>query len=188
MVLLIDEYDKPIIDFLGTDELDKARQNQQVLKSFYSVVKNSDAYLRFFMITGVSKFTKVGVSDLNNLYDISLSPKFATLAGLTEAEVVQHFSDRIRKLASDTSDQDFLQRIRNRYNGYAFAPNAVRVYNPFGLLVFIVIRGCQGKPLPRRHPRHLHLPQAVRTVGGQQPAWSPGCRRSGAPHRLPLRV
>ena len=90
VVLLIDEYDKPIIDFLGTDELDKGRQNQQVLKSFYSVVKNSDAYLRFFMITGVSKFTKVGVSDLNNLCDISLSPKFATLAGLTKAEVVHH--------------------------------------------------------------------------------------------------
>ena len=128
-----------IADFLGADKLNKARENQRVLKSFYSVVKSSDAYLRFFMITGVSKFTKVGVfSDLNNLYDISLSPKFATLAGLTEAEVVQHFSDRISKLAGDTSSaEDFLQRIRDRYNGYAFAPNAVRVYNPFGLLAFM---------------------------------------------------
>ncbi len=138
VVLLIDEYDKPIIDFLGTDKLDKARENQHVLKSFYSVVKNSDAYLRFFMITGVSKFSKVGVfSDLNNLYDISLSREFAALAGITEVEVLHHFGDRIAELSGETTTQNFLQLIRDYYNGYAFAPNAVRVYNPFGLLSFM---------------------------------------------------
>ncbi|MDW8205600.1 MAG: AAA family ATPase, partial [Cytophagales bacterium] len=87
VVILIDEYDKPIIDFLGEDELPIALQNRDILKSFYSVIKDLDPYIRFFFLTGVSRFSKVSIfSDLNNLNDISLTGLYATLLGYTQAE------------------------------------------------------------------------------------------------------
>lgn len=128
VVVLIDEYDKPLIDYLGGDEIEQAREHQRQLKSFYSVIKSSDAYLRFFMITGVSKFSKVGVfSDLNNLYDVSTTNNFATLTGITEAEIDRYLADRI------PVDRD---KLRLWYNGYTFAQRGERVYNPFSLLSF----------------------------------------------------
>ncbi len=76
MVILIDEYDKPIIDYI--DDIPKAEENRKILKSFYSVIKDSDNYIRFFFITGVSKFSQVSIfSDLNNLNDITLDKNFA---------------------------------------------------------------------------------------------------------------
>ena len=136
LVLLIDEYDKPLIDYIDEPEL--AEKHRSILKNFFSVLKDSDAYLHFFLITGVSKFSKVSVfSDLNHLLDITLVERFATLTGLTQAEVDSNFENEIHELAKkfETSFEEMRQRIKDWYNGYSFG--AEKVYNPFSLLSFL---------------------------------------------------
>ncbi|MFK7981639.1 MAG: AAA family ATPase, partial [Saprospiraceae bacterium] len=97
VVLLIDEYDKPIIDYL--DDLPQAKENQKVLKSFYSVIKDAGTYIQFLMITGVSKFSKVSIfSELNNLTDLTIHPKFTTLVGYTQAELEHYFEEGFQEL------------------------------------------------------------------------------------------
>lgn len=91
VALLIDEYDKPIIDYL--DDLPQARENRETLKNFYSIIKEADPFLRFAFITGVSKFSKVSIfSDLNNLEDITISQQFNALTGYTQKELEQSFN------------------------------------------------------------------------------------------------
>ena len=127
VVLLIDEYDKPIIDYLG--DLPRARENQELLKSFYSVLKDSDPYLELVFITGVSAFSKVSIfSDLNNLRNISLSPDANELVGISEAELEAYFG-------SDLAQFD-RQQLRRWYNGYSWT-GGVTLYNPFSLLNFL---------------------------------------------------
>ncbi|MEM7129262.1 MAG: AAA family ATPase [Chloroflexota bacterium] len=100
VVLLIDEYDKPIIDYL--DKVEQAITHRNILKTFYSVIKDSDPYIEFLLITGVSKFSKVSIfSDLNNLDDITLYRQFADLTGYTQAELEQYFEPYI-PLAKET--------------------------------------------------------------------------------------
>jgi hypothetical protein len=133
VVILIDEYDKPVIDFL--DELPKAKENRDIFKSFYSVLKDADEYIQFLMITGVSKFTQVSIfSDLNNLRDLTLSPPFATLTGITQGELETNFAEEIRELQQ--KDAAILQEIRNWYNGYSW-DGENKVYNPFSVLNFM---------------------------------------------------
>ena len=142
VVLLIDEYDKPLIDFLAQDERHKAVEHQKELKSFYSIIKSNGTHIRFLLITGVSKFSKVGVfSDLNNLRDISLSPPFAALTGITQAELDLHFSDDIREIAEERSEAPAVTRetIREWYNGYSFDGKTF-LYNPFSILSFFADR------------------------------------------------
>ncbi len=138
VVLLIDEYDKPIIDYLG-DELEQAIANQQVLKNFYSVIKDCDPYLRLVFITGVSKFSKVSIfSDLNNLYDLTIHDRTAAqMMGYTQQELERYFSDRIEKLAPkfNLSKSDLIVRIQEWYNGYSWDAETY-VYNPFSILNF----------------------------------------------------
>lgn len=99
VVILIDEYDKPLIDYL--EDQDQAHTHQQILKSFYSVIKDSDPYIEFLLLTGVSKFSKVSIfSDLNNLKDITLHQDFAALTGYTQAEVEHYFGDAMTRLAA----------------------------------------------------------------------------------------
>ncbi|OQX76201.1 MAG: AAA family ATPase, partial [Bacteroidetes bacterium 4484_276] len=94
VVILIDEYDKPIIDYL--DALDKAEENRDILKNFYSVIKDADQYIRFFFITGVSKFSKVSIfSDLNNLDDITLDDNYSEMLGWTQEELEKYFPEYI---------------------------------------------------------------------------------------------
>ncbi|MCP4104010.1 MAG: AAA family ATPase, partial [Desulfobacteraceae bacterium] len=107
VVVLIDEYDKPIIEHLGKGKsaLSVAKENRDVLKSFFGVMKGGDvsAALRFVFITGISKFARVSIfSDLNNLNDISMNRKYATLLGYTEEELVSFFSECISQLAHET--------------------------------------------------------------------------------------
>ena len=86
VAVLIDEYDKPLIDYLEKDQLPTAFEHQRILKNFYSILKSADPYLEFLLITGVSKFSKVSVfSDLNNLNDITLHPRYTTIVGYTQA-------------------------------------------------------------------------------------------------------
>lgn len=134
VVILIDEYDKPLVDYI--DQPGKAAENRDTLKNFFSVLKDADAYLRFFLITGVSKFSKVSLfSDLNNLEDITLAPVAATLTGYTQAELEHYFVDPIGQLAQvqDMEDTDLLAKVRRWYNGYRWS-GTERLYNPFSIL------------------------------------------------------
>ncbi|NJL13868.1 MAG: AAA family ATPase [Microscillaceae bacterium] len=136
VVILIDEYDKPIIDYLENPE--QAEENRDELKNLYSVIKGSDAYIKFFFMTGVSKFSKVGIfSDLNNISDITTTPAYATLLGYTQEELEFYFAERLTTLTDYfKKDKDtLLAEIRYRYNGYSWdAKNFV--YNPFSVLSF----------------------------------------------------
>ena len=127
VVLLIDEYDKPIIDNIG--DLELARQMRKQLHSFYSVIKAADEHLRFVMLTGVSKFTKVSIfSGLNNLRDISLNPQYGSICGYTEEELNKVFGEHL--LGVDR------KQLRHWYNGYNFLGDKP-VYNPYDILNFI---------------------------------------------------
>ncbi len=126
VVVLIDEYDKPILD--NIEDVDRAIEMREVLKDFYSVLKDADPYLKFVFITGVSKFSKVSLfSGLNNLYDISLNPEYATICGYTQKELESVFADRLK-------DVD-LEEVKRWYNGYSWLGEPV--YNPFDVLCFL---------------------------------------------------
>ena len=134
VVILIDEYDKPLLGHLGQES---AREIQTVLKQFYSVVKATEEQQRFVLITGVSKFSKVSVfSDLNNLTDLTMSGQAATLLGYTQEEVEANFPDYIERLAKKqgTNVEETLAELRNWYNGYKFHQDAPSVYNPVSLM------------------------------------------------------
>lgn len=141
VVVLVDEYDKPIVDYL--EELPIAHQNRQLLKSFYGILKPSDEHLEFVLLTGVSKFAKVSVfSDLNNLRDLTLNPQFSDLVGINQEELVLNFKAEISDLASERgiTEEVFLEQIKHWYNGYSWGGKA-SVYNPFSLLNFFADNG-----------------------------------------------
>ncbi len=135
VVLLIDEYDKPIINFV--DDLETAKKNRDILKNFYETIKACDEYIRFAFLTGVSKFSKVSVfSGLNNLTDITLSENFATIIGYTEKQLQFYFEDRIKLLAEklEKTEQETKDTIKNWYNGYSWNGKDF-VYNPYSILL-----------------------------------------------------
>lgn len=124
VVILIDEYDKPILDRI--EDREKARELREVLKDFYSVIKDCDAHVRFAFLTGVSKFSKVSLfSGLNNLHDITVDPRYSTICGYTDNDVDTVFASELPGL--DRSE------IRRWYNGYNWLGDSV--YNPFDLLL-----------------------------------------------------
>ena len=132
-VMLVDEYDKPLLGTLNTPEVIKFRD---ALKSFYSVIKTKESLMRFTFITGISKFSKVSIfSDLNNLIDISMSAQFATLLGYTHNEVKSFFPHWIEKLANalGVSADEAFGEIVKWYDGYRFEENAEPVINPVSL-------------------------------------------------------
>lgn len=135
VVILIDEYDKPIIDHLH--DLPTASAIRDTLKNFYTTIKAMDRYLRFVFITGISKFSKVGLfSAMNNLDDLTMDPRFATALGITEAELRHNFSVHIADFAtqSNVTQEALLQQIQNWYDGFCFLENSERLYNPFSTL------------------------------------------------------
>ncbi|WP_375561453.1 AAA family ATPase [Bernardetia sp. OM2101] len=136
VVLLIDEYDKPIIDFLDDDKIHIAKENNEIMKSFYSPIKSLDNELRFFFLTGVSKFTKVSIfSDLNHLNDITVDDNFSTLVGYTQKEVEFYFEEHINKLATKhkLDKKETLKELKEWYNGYSWTGED-KVYNPFSIM------------------------------------------------------
>ncbi len=138
VVVLIDEYDKPILDHLKN--IEEAQKQRDVLRSFYGVLKGLDAYLHFILLTGVSKFSKTSIfSGLNNLNDISMKPEAATLLGYTEDELKHYFSGYIEAAAKEheTSKQVIVQEMRHWYNGYRFSRVKSLVYNPFSVLYYL---------------------------------------------------
>ena len=134
-VVLVDEYEKPLLDTIGNPKL----QNhiKEVFKGFFSRLKKADAYIHFIFITGVSKFHKVSIfSDLNQLKDISLTKKYASVCGITEKELEHYFSHDIDNLASEQemTRKECLAKLAKTYDGYHFHPDGIGVYNPYSVL------------------------------------------------------
>ena len=135
VVILVDEYDKPLLQTINQTELQNAYRNK--LKAFYSVLKTKDAMIRFAFLTGVTKFGKVSVfSDLNNLIDISMLPQFTTICGITEEELHRNFDESVALLAhaNGMSVSDCYERLKEDFDGYHFDVGAPGMYNPFSLL------------------------------------------------------
>ena len=136
VVVLIDEYDKPILQAIGNEELQDQFRN--TLKAFYGVLKSADADLRFTMLTGVTKFGKVSVfSDLNNLEDISMNSQFHSICGISEEELHEYFDEEVAELASQNSmtKEHAYEELRANYDGYHFCEDTMGMYNPFSILL-----------------------------------------------------
>lgn len=136
VVVLVDEYDKPMLQAIGNEELQTEFRN--ALKAFYGVLKSADGDLRFAMLTGVTKFSKVSVfSDLNNLNDISMDDRYNEICGISQQELHDVFDEEIGKLAvaNEQSKEEAYKTLRQRYDGYHFCPNAQGMYNPFSVLL-----------------------------------------------------
>ena len=132
VVVLVDEYDAPILHYLAND-LETAYANRELLKGFYSVLKELDTLLELVFLTGVSKFSKTGIfSGLNNLVDLSMHPAFATMLGYTQEELESNFSEGIEAaaVALQLPRAQLLDKMREWYNGYRFHQYAEKVYNP----------------------------------------------------------
>lgn len=135
-VVLIDEYDKPLLDVMEVDDELLAR-NRETLKAFYSVFKLSDDYLRFVFLTGVTKFSQITVfSGFNQPLDISMSEAYETICGITEEELYSYFSSSIHELATHyrCSEEEMKERLKHQYDGYHFNERMTDLYNPFSLL------------------------------------------------------
>jgi len=135
VVVLIDEYDKPLLNNVNQPEL--ANQFKQLLAQFYTILKSQDANLRFIFLTGVTKFSKVSVfSGLNNLNDISMDNAYSDLLGYTENEINHYFNDRLNILKKelDIEITPLLKKIKHWYNGYRFSSKGTAVFNPYSLL------------------------------------------------------
>ena len=144
-VVLIDEYDKPILDVLDVQEY-AARNGKQVLledmhreilKGFYSVFKGTDEHLRFVLLTGVTKFSQISVfSGFNQPADIRMDNRYEALCGITEKELYTVFAEPIRELATKykVDETEMKQMLKQHYDGYHFSDNLLDIYNPFSLL------------------------------------------------------
>ncbi|MFN9682327.1 MAG: AAA family ATPase, partial [Bacteroidota bacterium] len=131
VIILIDEYDRPIVDYIDPYDLTMANKQRDILKQFFSILKNASNNIRFLLITGVSKFSKVSIfSELNHLDDLTLAPGFATLCGYTQTELTHYFAPYLSVMPPET-----LEKMKMWYNGYSWdAENFV--YNPFSVLKF----------------------------------------------------
>ena len=135
VVILIDEYDKPMLQAIGNDALQTEYRN--TLKAFYGALKSCDRYIRFAFLTGVTKFGKVSVfSDLNNLFDISFDQRYATICGMTEEEIHANFDEGVALLAdaNKMTKEECYTRLKRDFDGYHFCMDSPGMYNPFSML------------------------------------------------------
>ncbi|MDE6696578.1 MAG: ATP-binding protein [Muribaculaceae bacterium] len=135
VVILVDEYDKPLVGNLDKDE--NFEHYRTKLASIYSNFKSSAEHIRLVFLTGVSRFSKLSVfSDLNNLKDITFADKFADICGITEKELLDNFHTGIERLAEeyDTSYENMRQKLKKNYDGYRFAKKGSEIYNPWSVL------------------------------------------------------
>ncbi len=146
VVVLVDEYDKPILDTLENGKL--VRANRDYLRGLYGIIKDCARYVRFVFVTGISMYSKVSLfSGLNNLYDISLDPKYGTICGYTDADLDAVFAPELPKLDRKT--------IRNWYNGYSWLGEE-DVYNPFDVLLLFQKRQFESYWYETGTPSYLH--------------------------------
>ncbi|XWN35588.1 MAG: AAA family ATPase [Roseivirga sp.] len=150
VVILIDEYDSPIIKNLKN--LEVAKRNRALLQDFFGTLKSLEAHIRFTFITGISKFSKVSLfSEANHLDDITMYPQYATMLGYTEEELIQYFDKHIEAVTEQrnaqgqqTSKEEVLTEIKAWYNGYRFSKGETYLYNPFSTLKYMETREPQG--------------------------------------------
>ena len=134
-VILIDEYDKPLLQNLHDEEMQNRLRN--MLKPFYGVLKTMDRAIRFALLTGVTKFGKISVfSDLNNLMDLSMDNRYVEICGITEKEIHAYLEDEVKELADTqmTTYEETCLKLKQRYDGYHFTAKSEGIYNPFSLL------------------------------------------------------
>ena len=145
VVVLVDEYDKPLLDVLDTDlsvDVDGLRTqleeyNRGLLKEIYSVFKDADEYLRFVLLTGVTKFSQVSVfSGFNQPKDISMDRRYDALCGITKDELVSYFAEPIKSLAAveGVSEEEMIKRLTLQYDGYHFSDGMTGIFNPFSII------------------------------------------------------
>jgi hypothetical protein len=135
VVILVDEYDKPILEEIDNEDLQEQRRN--TLKEFYGVLKTLDRYIRFAFLTGVTKYSKVSIfSDLNNISDISMDKQYVAICGITDEEIDTVCAPYVQRLATEIgcTYQKARDELRLRYDGYHFCENTVGIYNPYSLL------------------------------------------------------
>ena len=135
VVVLVDEYDKPLLQAIHNEEL--LESYRVMLKAFYGVLKSNDRYLRFVFLTGVTKFSQVSVfSDLNQLNDISMAKAYATICGLTKQELQDNFAPELEALAeeNDQTFEEVMETMTQQYDGYHFHQKGEGMYNPFSVL------------------------------------------------------
>ena len=135
VVILVDEYDKPMLQSIGNEELQQQFRN--TLKPFYGALKTKDGCIKFALLTGVTKFGKVSVfSDLNNLKDISMDERFVDICGITEKEIHDNLEAELHQLAEKQkmSYEQVCAELKECYDGYHFMENTIGIYNPFSLL------------------------------------------------------
>ena len=144
-VVLIDEYDKPLLDVMNTDyvgiqdgrELPLEEINRNILKGFYSVFKDADSHLQFVLLTGVTKFSQVSVfSGFNQPKDISFDGRYDGLCGITKDELLSVFKEQIKELgeANGMTEEETIEKLKRKYDGYHFSKQLNDVFNPFSIL------------------------------------------------------
>ena len=134
VVILVDEYDKPLIHNL--DNLEEAKKIREVMKTFYGIIKGMDKYIRFVFITGISKFSKVSIfSELNHLEELTFDERFATMLGFTQEELDHYFDAYLSRLAQkkNLTIEQLKEKIRYWYDGFRFSRQEESVYNPFAI-------------------------------------------------------
>jgi hypothetical protein len=137
VVILIDEYDKPITEYLEFGQA--ANEQRDILRSFYGIIKGSSAHIRFFFLTGISRFSKVSIfSELNNLTDLSFHKAYHNICGYTKDELESYFHAHLQKAAveNNLSFEELLEQVKRWYNGYSW-DGIQKVYNPFSILQFL---------------------------------------------------
>lgn len=135
VVVLIDEYDKPILDTLHIEE--RELEHRDMLSGFYSVLKSADRYLKFCLLTGITKFSHLNIfSGLNNLNNISLDEQFEAICGVTQTELLDNFGEGIDALArkEGVTFEEAVRILKENYDGYHFSTNLEDIYNPFSLI------------------------------------------------------
>ena len=135
VVVLVDEYDAPLLDTVVDDE--NFQTMRTMLRSFYSPLKESGEHLRFVFLTGITKFSQLSIfSELNNLKIISMNDDYATICGITEAEIIKYLQPEVQALAEKNgiSFENALLMLKNKYDGYHFSRNCPDIYNPYSLL------------------------------------------------------
>ena len=134
-VIILDEYDAPLLNYL--DKPEPLEEVRRILKEFYTPLKESDAYLHYVFITGITKFSQLSIfSTINNIKNVSMMPEYAAICGLTEEEVYETFPDEIKALAVRyrKSEDQMRRMLKERYDGYHFASESPDIYNPFSVL------------------------------------------------------
>ena len=156
VVVLVDEYDKPLTDTIGNPGLQDA--NRSLLQGLYGVLKRADAYIKFAFLTGVTRYGKLGIfSAANNLEDISMSEHYATLCGISEAELHACFDEEVQAFADklQVSKTDMYALLKRKYDGYHFSACSDGVYNPFSLLDALKNRVLENKWFSTGTPTYL---------------------------------